>query len=75
VELEYKLDPRDQEYQLLDVNARTWGYHTLGLAAGVDFPYMLFADQIAETVEPSRGRPESWRFLAGARNAGLTSDL
>ena len=30
VELEYKLDPRDQQYKLLDVNARTWGYHSLG---------------------------------------------
>ena len=30
VELEYKLDPRDSQYKLLDVNARTWGYHSLG---------------------------------------------
>ena len=56
VEVEYKRDPRDQEYKLLDVNGRTWGYHTLGLSAGVDFPYMLFADQIGEKVEPRRGR-------------------
>jgi len=57
VELEYKLDPRDQQYKLLDVNGRTWGYHTLGFGAGVDFPYMLFADQIGEHVELRRGRP------------------
>src|SRR6185312_12978622 len=30
VELEFKLDPRDGKYKLLDVNARTWGYHSLG---------------------------------------------
>lgn len=46
VELEYKLDPRDHQYKLLDVNARTWGYHSLGPRAGVDFSYMLYADQI-----------------------------
>jgi predicted ATP-grasp superfamily ATP-dependent carboligase len=57
VELEYKLDLRDQQYKLLDVNGRTWGYHTLGWGAGVDFPYMLFADQMGESVEPRRGRP------------------
>ena len=57
VELEYKLDPRDQQYKLLDVNGRTWGYHTLGFGAGVDFPYMLFADQVGEHVELRRGRP------------------
>lgn len=46
VELEYKLDPRDHQYKLLDVNARTWGYHSLGPRAGVDFSYMLYADQM-----------------------------
>ncbi len=57
VELEYKLDSRDGEYKLLDVNGRTWGYHTLGFSAGVDFPYLLFADQVGECVQPCRGRP------------------
>src|SRR5204863_35184 len=48
VELEYKFDARDGQYKLLDVNGRTWGYHTLGARAGVDFPYLLYADQIGE---------------------------
>jgi D-aspartate ligase len=56
VELEYKFDARDGSYKLLDVNGRTWGYHTLGAGAGVDFPYLLYADQMGESVEPSRGR-------------------
>jgi predicted ATP-grasp superfamily ATP-dependent carboligase len=46
VELEYKYDRRDGLTKLLDVNARTWGYHSLGQRAGVDFPYLLFADQL-----------------------------
>ncbi|MFZ0771026.1 MAG: hypothetical protein WCA49_03710 [Candidatus Sulfotelmatobacter sp.] len=57
VEVEYKLDPRDSSYKLLDVNARTWGYHSLGLAAGVDFSYMLYADQVGLPVPLSQGRP------------------
>jgi D-aspartate ligase len=57
VELEYKRDPRDGGYKLLDVNARTWGYHTLGDAAGVDFPYLLFRDQLGAPVEPAQARP------------------
>ena len=68
VELEYKLDPRDGQYKLLDVNGRTWGYHTLGPGAGVDFPYMLFADQIGEHVEPCRAR-------AGVTWIRLVTDL
>jgi D-aspartate ligase len=57
VEVEYKLDPRDSQYKLLDVNARTWGYHSLGTRAGVDFSYMLFADQIGLPVSSCKGRP------------------
>jgi predicted ATP-grasp superfamily ATP-dependent carboligase len=57
VELEYKRDPRDGRYKLLDVNARTWGYHTLGPAAGVDFCHLLYRDQLGLPVEPTRARP------------------
>ena len=57
VELEYKLDPRDGHYKLLDVNARTWGYHSLGPRAGVDFTYMLYADQVGLPVAHCKGRP------------------
>lgn len=56
VEMEYKQDPRDGQYKLLDVNARTWGYHTLGFAAGVDFPFLLLADQMNIETPPQRGR-------------------
>ena len=67
-ELEYKLDPRDGEYKLLDFNARTWGYHSLGGRAGVDFPYLLFADQIGCAPDPCRAR-------AGVRWVRILTDL
>ena len=57
VELEYKLDPRDFQYKLLDVNARTWGYHALGQRAGVDFSYLLYADQVGLPVSRCTGKP------------------
>lgn len=56
VEVEFKQDPRDGKYKLLDVNARAWGFHGLGMTAGVDFPYILFADQCGLQVTPSRAR-------------------
>lgn len=68
VELEYKRDPRDGRCKLLDVNARTWGYHTLGVRAGVDFPALLHADQLGEPVAPRRARP-------GVRWIRLATDL
>jgi D-aspartate ligase len=56
IEIEYKLDPRDSQYKLLDVNARTWGYHSIGAQAGVDFSYMLYLDQLAVPVPVSVGQ-------------------
>ena len=56
VEVEFKLDPRDGQFKLLDINARTWGYHALGTHAGVDFPSLLYRDQLSSPVEPCRGR-------------------
>ncbi len=76
VELEYKLDPRDGQYKLLDVNGRTWGYHTLGSGAGVDFPHLLFADQMGEAIEPRRGRAGvSWIRLVTDLPTGLVEVL
>ena len=68
VELEYKQDPEDGTYKLLDVNPRTWGYHTLGREAGVDFPYLLHRDQLGLPVNPVRARP-------GVRWIRLVTDL
>ncbi|HUK95781.1 MAG TPA: hypothetical protein VLU96_12130 [Gaiellaceae bacterium] len=68
VELEFKLDSRDGRPKLLDVNARTWGYHTLGWCAGVDFPYLLYRDQIGEPVDAGRA-------VAGRSWVRLVTDL
>ena len=68
VELEYKRDPRDGVCKLLDVNARTWGYHSLGGPAGVDFPYLLFRDQLGAPVEEAQARP-------GVRWIRLSTDV
>lgn len=56
VEVEFKQDLRDGQFKLLDVNARTWGFHSIGGPAGVDFPYLLYADQIGEQTKRGRAR-------------------
>src|SRR5205085_10421665 len=76
VEVEYKLDPRDGQYKLLDVNARAWGYHSLGQRAGVDFPSLLFADQLGETVQPCQAQNGvRWVRLATDLSTGLVEIL
>ncbi len=73
VELEYKRDPGDGAYKLLDVNARTWGYHSLGQAAGVDFPYLMFRDQLGTPVTEAHAEPGiHWiRLVTDVPNAVL----
>ncbi len=56
VEVEFKQDPRDGLFMLLDVNARTWGFHSISGPAGVDFPYLLYADQVGKPVDRSDAR-------------------
>jgi len=68
VELEYKLDRRDGLLKLLDFNPRTWGYHSIGARAGVDFPLMLHRDQLGLAVASARAR-------AGVRWVRLTTDV
>lgn len=53
-EVEFKVDTRDGQFKLHDVNTRTWGYHSLGVFAGVNFPAMLFADQLGLPVTNQR---------------------
>ena len=68
VELEFKRDPRDGSFKLLDFNARTWGYHTIAPAAGVDFPYLSYRHALGLPVEPQRATP-------GVRWVRLLTDL
>lgn len=74
VEVEFKLDPRDGQFKLLDVNARTWGYHSLGPRAGVDFSYMLYADQLGLPVTRCCAQPGiRWMRTATDLPAALTA--
>lgn len=50
-EVEFMEDPRDGKFKLIEVNPRVWGWHTLAIAAGVDFPYLLYQDQLGEKME------------------------
>ncbi len=68
VEIEFKRDPRNGQYKLLDINPRVWGWHTLARQYGGDFPYLfwqlLHGNPMAET-----------RITPGLRWLRLTTDL
>ena len=66
VEVEFKYDYRDCRYKLFDVNPRVWGWHTLGVRAGLDFPYLLWLLMRGEPLpELPPCRPGlSWSYFA-----------
>jgi len=68
VEVELKEDPRDGRLKILDVNARAWGWHSIGAAAGADFAWAAWRIALDLPVRPSVGRP-------GVRWVRLAIDL
>ncbi len=64
-EVEFKRDPRNRRFKLLDINPRVWGWHTLSRRAGVDFPYLLWLLVTDQPVPHLRGRAgERWVHLS-----------
>jgi predicted ATP-grasp superfamily ATP-dependent carboligase len=43
-EVEFKQDPRDGSFKLLEINARFWGWHSLTQGTGKNWPYLLYCD-------------------------------
>jgi predicted ATP-grasp superfamily ATP-dependent carboligase len=64
VEVEFKRDPRDGLYKLLDVNVRAWSWHTLCIACGIDFAYIQYCAATGEPfAEPEPRSGYRWRRL------------
>lgn len=50
--VEFKIDPRDNEPKLMEINPRFWGSLPLAIKAGVDFPYLLYCWAMDMPFEP-----------------------
>ena len=50
-QVEFKRDPRDGRYKLMEVNPRLWQWHGLAAACGVDLPLIAYRDLTGEQVE------------------------
>jgi len=69
VGVEFKLDPRDSKYKLIEVNAR-WGlWDGLGAYSGVDLGHIAYLDAIGQKVEPVS------TYQAGKKWFSLDRDL
>ena len=72
-QVEFKRDPRDGTYRLMEVNPRLWQWHGLAAACGVDLPRIAYEDLTGQRPEPvsMNGRRRRWAItlLPGERPA------
>ena len=72
-QVEFKRDPRDGVYHLMEVNPRLWQWHGLAAACGVDLPRIAYEDLTGERPDPvsMNGRRRRWAItlLPGERPA------
>jgi predicted ATP-grasp superfamily ATP-dependent carboligase len=72
-QVEFKRDPRDGAYRLMEVNPRLWQWHGLAAACGVDFPRIAYEDLVGERPQPvsMNGARRRWAItlLPGERPA------
>jgi predicted ATP-grasp superfamily ATP-dependent carboligase len=50
--VEFKVDPRDNQPKLMEINPRFWGSLALAIHAGVDFPALLYKMAMGEEFDP-----------------------
>jgi len=67
--IEFKLDANDKTPKLMEINPRFWGSLSLAVAAGVDFPYLLYKIAIDGDVKPT------FRYKLGIKCRWLSGDV
>jgi D-aspartate ligase len=76
VEVEFKRDPRNGQFNVLDINPRVWGWHTLSRRCGIDFPYFLWLLVNGKPVPQGHGHAgERWIHMSGDVAAAIREIL
>lgn len=68
-EVEFMWNAKLARYELLEVNPRIWAWHGLAIAAGLDLPYMAFADAIGQD-PPVRAMRPGFRWVRLLNDVG-----
>jgi D-aspartate ligase len=72
-QVEFKRDPRDGAFKLMEVNPRLWQWHSLAAACGVDLPRIAYWDLLGARLPAARtnGSRKRWAItlMGGTRPA------
>ena len=61
-EVEFIYDERDRDFKLLDINTRVWKWIGLPIHAGVDLPWLAYADAVYGDVEAAPRQRDGVRW-------------
>jgi D-aspartate ligase len=61
-QVEFKHDPRDGRFKLMEVNPRLWQWHGLAAACGVDLPRIAYWDLLGARSPAARMRRDGLRW-------------
>ncbi len=67
--VEFKVDPRDRQPKVMEVNGRFWGSLQLAVDAGIDFPLLLYRCARGENFPPQ------WDYRTGIKERWFLGDL
>ena len=74
-QVEFKRDPRDGVYKLMEINPRLWQWHGLAAACGVDLPQIAYRDLLGrpQTAVRMNGAGKRWAIslMSGSQPAFL----
>ena len=72
-QVEFKHDPRDERFKLMEINPRLWQWHGLAAACGVDLPRIAYGDLVGDppgdVTMDGRGKRWAITLLPGERPA------
>jgi D-aspartate ligase len=62
-EVEFIYDERDGDFKLLDINTRVWKWIGLPIRAGIDLPWLAYADAVYGNVEQAGRQQDELRWV------------
>lgn len=70
-QVEFKRDPRDGRYKLMEINPRLWQWHGLAAALGADFARIAYLDLVGRRPKPvtTEGKRGRWALTLIARES------
>jgi len=80
--VEFRIDPRDNEPKLMEINPRFWGSLQLSILSGINFPYILYQLTMDDDPQPNLNFKENvycrWFIAEGTKffyNSGKVKRL